>query len=369
MAKKTETLKNEVPVQQALRALYKSYGYTRFKMNKFEEYDTYARVKDFLISDKVITFTDTNGKLLAMKPDVTVSIIKNTDDVSGQVQKVYYNENVYRVSGGAHAYREIMQAGLECLGDIDTYHIAEVISLAVQSLASICDEYVLDISHMGFVSGLLKAAEFTEENMSAALRAVSEKNLPALTTLCEQAGVCQALTEKITALITEYGPICEVLPRLSLLCVNEEMELAANKMRGICDALCACGLEKHVQLDFSVVNDMNYYNGIVFSGYVAGLPAGVLSGGQYDKLMKKMGKNAKAIGFAVYLDQLERLWKREDNFDADVLLQYDDSVKPETVLLKAQEITKSGKTVLVLKNVPESVRTKERVLLANGGAK
>ena len=60
-------------------------------------------------------------------------------------------------------------------------------------------------------------------------------------------------------------------------------------------------------IDFSVVNDMNYYNGIAFKGYVEGVPTGILSGGQYDNLMKKMNKRYSAIGFAVYLDELSRI--------------------------------------------------------------
>ena len=110
------TLKNEEKAIFALRDLYSKYGYTQYKMSKFEEYDLYVRNKDFLISDSIITFTDTNGKLLALKPDVTLSIIKNTDDSAG-VKKVYYNENVYRVSKGTHLYKEIMQVGIECIGD------------------------------------------------------------------------------------------------------------------------------------------------------------------------------------------------------------------------------------------------------------
>ena len=60
-----------------LRELYASYGFTHYKMSKFEEYDLYVKNKDFLVSDNVITFTDTDGKLMALKPDVTLSIIKN----------------------------------------------------------------------------------------------------------------------------------------------------------------------------------------------------------------------------------------------------------------------------------------------------
>ena len=91
-------LKNDEKAIYNLRSLYRRFGYSRFKMSKFEEYDLYVRNKDFLISDGIITFTDTNGRLLALKPDVTLSIIKNAKDIKGQVEKLYYNENVYRIS-------------------------------------------------------------------------------------------------------------------------------------------------------------------------------------------------------------------------------------------------------------------------------
>ena len=105
-------LKNEELAVYKLRSLYKSYGYLPFKMSKFEDYDLYARNKDFLVSDRVITFNDTDGRLLALKPDVTLSIIKNTKGISTDKQKVYYNENVYRVSGSTGQFQELMQTGI-----------------------------------------------------------------------------------------------------------------------------------------------------------------------------------------------------------------------------------------------------------------
>ena len=94
-----------------LRALYAEHGYEKYRMSKFDEYDLYVRNKDFLVSESVITFTDTDGKLLALKPDVTLSILKNAK-LQGGAMKVYYNENVYRVSKGTRTYKEIMQVGL-----------------------------------------------------------------------------------------------------------------------------------------------------------------------------------------------------------------------------------------------------------------
>ena len=117
-----------------LRSLYSGHGYERYRMSKFEEYDLYSRNKDFLFSDGVITFTDTTGRLMALKPDVTLSIVKNRKDTPGTLQKLYYHENVYRVSAAADGFREQTQVGLECMGEVNDTCIAEVLRLAAESL-------------------------------------------------------------------------------------------------------------------------------------------------------------------------------------------------------------------------------------------
>ena len=150
-------LRSEEKAIFKLRNLYESYGYRPFKMSRFEEYDLYTRNKDFLVSDSIITFTDTNGVLMALKPDVTLSIIKDSTDITGSVKKVYYNENVYRVSKGTQSFKEIMPTGLECIGDVDEYIICETLYLAAKSLESISKDFILDISHMELISEEIKA--------------------------------------------------------------------------------------------------------------------------------------------------------------------------------------------------------------------
>ena len=92
MTFKEDIIKNDEKAIFTLRSLYQKYGYRQYKMSKFEEYDLYARNKDFLVSDSVITFTEPGGRLMALKPDVTLSIIKNSQD--GVLNKVYYNERL-----------------------------------------------------------------------------------------------------------------------------------------------------------------------------------------------------------------------------------------------------------------------------------
>ncbi len=80
----------------------------------------------------------------------------------------------------------------------------------------------------------------------------------------------------------------------------------------------------------------------------------VLSGGQYDRLMRKMGRSAGAIGFAVYLDELERVVSEETGPDADVLLRYDAAVPPALVCREVLALTAAGKTVMAQQQEPKS---------------
>lgn len=348
----------------ALRELYSGYGYTQYKMSKFEEYDLYVKNKDFLISDGVITFTDTNGKLLALKPDVTLSIIKNSKDIPGFVQKFYYDENVYRVSDKTHTFKEIMQVGLECIGDIDRYCISEVVSLAAGSLVSINENAVLDVSHLGILSSLFDYASIPEESRDTVMKLVGEKNMHEISKLCEELSVEKEKTELIKSVVTTYGrPSC-VLPKLHELLdgVVEAKWLAElEEIVGSVDGT-ATGI---INIDFSVISDITYYNGIVFKGFISGIPQSVLSGGQYDRLMKKMQRKSGAVGFAVYLDLLDRLLSDANCFDVDTVILYDKDASADLIRNTAKKYGKEG-SVTVQRALPEKFRYKKLVRICEG---
>ena len=232
-------LKNEELAVFKLRSLYSKYGYTQYKMGKFEEYDLYVRNKDFLISDRVITFTDTNGKLLALKPDVTLSIINHLGNNSS-VQKLYYNENVYRVSGESKRFKEIMQTGLECVGDIGIYEVCEVVSLAVKSLETIDKNYSLDISHAGLVLAYLKENGFNEETVKTVTEYISFKNEGAINNLFIESKITKEQMQAAIKLINNYDNIADAKNALDIK--NEETLKAFNEFEQVCNTLKALGI-------------------------------------------------------------------------------------------------------------------------------
>ena len=116
--------------------LCEQYGYKKFRMSKFEDYDLYLENKNFLKSGNIITFNGPSGRLLALKPDITLSIVKNAVN-SLTTHKVYYSEKVYRASDDANDIREITQAGVEFIGEVDIYAMSEILLLAQKSKASV----------------------------------------------------------------------------------------------------------------------------------------------------------------------------------------------------------------------------------------
>ena len=144
---------------------------------------------------------------------------------------------------------------------------------------------------------------------------------------------------------------------LGTICSDDELL----ELRELSEMLNRSLLSDRILFDFSVVNSMNYYSGFVFRGFVDGICDGVLAGGQYDKMMKKMGRKSGAIGFALYLDLLEQLGRESSGFDVDILLLYDDSAGSDAVAAKVNELISLGKTVSAQRAVPDKLRYRETV--------
>ena len=351
-------LKGDERAAYALRSIYSRFGYSRYKMSKFEEYDLYVRNKDFLISEGIITFTDTNGKLLALKPDVTLSIIKNSKDEQGLVQKLYYDENVYRITKGSHSFKEITQTGLECIGDIDCYDICEVLTLAVRSLETIDKNYILDLCDAALTSAILDSITDNALTRKKALELLKSKNTDEIRLMAQNGLISEKGAGLLKCLAQTYKNADSLHDEIEGLTDCCEIICALNEFVSLCKTLEKIGVTDNINIDFSIADDLKYYSGIVFKGYIKGVPSTVLSGGQYDNLMKKMGKKSKAIGFAVYLDVLQRFGKKENEYDYDFVLLKDKNTDPAEIIRNVEAISENGSNVIVLSSVPDTIKYK-----------
>ena len=288
-----------------LRGLYEQAGYRKFRCSRFEEYALYQQYRRFLSDSQVITFTDLDGRLRAIKPDVTLSIAKNAQPAPGECKRYYYNEEVCRPSRESHTFQTIHQMGLECMGAVDSAVQAEAVRLALRSLAALEVPTVLEVSHMGFVTGLLDALAVPEPARPRLLELLRDKNAHELRAAALVAGLTEPDAGALCTLLTLQGPLGATITAARTLCRCEAQRAALEELQALQNALGEEG--RGTRLDLSLADDLEYYNGLVFTGYVAGVPRAVLKGGRYDYLMQRFTPGANAIGFALYLDELERL--------------------------------------------------------------
>ena len=289
----------------ALRALYEAAGCRKYHMGRFEEYGLYQENRSFLSSEQVITFTDLDGRLLALKPDVTLSIAKTAQPTPGETLCYYYHENVYRPSAESHTFKEISQMGLEMLGAVGEAQVQQAVCLAARSLDALGAEWVLEVSHMGYLFGLFDALGVPDAARAKLLEKLREKNAHELRAAAGAAGLADAAADILCSVLSLCGSYADTLAKAAALCRNGAMRAAVAELEAL-----AVPLEKAggvIRLDMTLAGEMEYYNGLVFQGYLKALPRPLLKGGRYDLLMQKFTPGAGAIGFAVYLDELDRL--------------------------------------------------------------
>ena len=337
-----------------LRKLYEDKGFKKFRMSKFESYDFYAKNKDFLVGNRIITFTDLNGKLMALKPDVTLSIIKNADN-SAERQKLYYTENVYRESKDIHEFKEISQVGLEVLGDIDLFQTVEIITLAVKSLHELDENAILEISHMGYTEGLLDCLTNDPHLRSELHKLFKEKNSHDLIKLAESHSLPKSPVNTAVDVMTCKNSNDEAIENALSNALNSRMQDAVNEIREIFELLKKSGLDKHIRIDFSVTDDPGYYNGILMHGYVHAIPRDVLSGGRYDSLTAKMGKDkTNAMGFAIYFDALDRKLHTRNKTGTDAIVVYNENSDINTLADFCNKLDSDGISYTAVKAIPEN---------------
>ena len=352
-------LSGEERLYLTLKSLYESFGYTRFHMRRFEEYSLYSDNLNFLKSPDIITFGGRDGRLLALKPDVTLSIVKNCKGLKERVRKVYYRESVYRTDRPGGQFKEINQIGLECVGELDSYCMLEVLALAAQTLKAVGGGYVMDISHMGALEGIAESCGMTSlpEEVMDCIRA---RNLHDMKAVCMACGMGEDAAGKLRTLLSAAGSNKKKLTALrSLFPASEKCVEAADELEGLISSLG----EAQLEVDFSLLNDPAYYNGVIFQGYIEKFPRAVLSGGRYDNLVKKFGAGSGGAGFALYPDELGLYYGGQSDVDCDCLLLYSEATPSEDVLQSVRSLISQGKRVCALPFIPENRTFKEIIRL------
>ena len=308
-----------------IRKMYDSYGYKKISLPSFEEYDLYNENKDF-IDRNVLTVMSPNGKLLALRPDITLSVAKKVSkDQSLKYSKIYYQENTYNLTKYV-GYEEDEQLGIELIGKESTFLDFEIINLAVKSLDIINKKSMIVLSHAGFISSIFENFDLEYEIKEQILDCINRKNSHDIQKILKRNEHISENVKKLIYKIPELsGNLENIEKELLKYEINVNTKKILSELKQLNSLLMKFYKKSKIIFDFSVVKNLNYYNGIILQGYIEDFPNVILTGGRYDKLFEKFGVDTGAVGFAILTDGLKGYYKDTDKKDFEVLIAYDNS--------------------------------------------
>lgn len=339
-------------VRERLTRAFEARGYDPVLSAAVEYYDTYAGIRNALEQERMFKFTDSDGRLLVLRPDATLSIsrIAATKLQEKHARLYYFLDKWDAQNGGGVKSREIIQAGVERLGEEGAFSDAQTIAFAIDCMRETgLSDCIVDIGHVGFMKGLLEECGLSDLQAEEVRASLNSKDGLNAERLLRNAGAKEETLSAVRALPTLFGG-AEVFARAKQLTKNARALSAIEHLEQVHRILSDMGYERSICFDLGTGKSLSYYSGIVFSGLVREVGASILSGGRYDGLADDFGKHIPAVGFAIGLKRVLVALERQGNLPAqpvaDVAVACEEGAEGEADALCKQLIAEGKRVTL-----------------------
>lgn len=316
-------------VEGLLKKVYLQRGFMEIITPTLEFYDVYAGDSLWIDQEDMYKLFDSKGRILVLRPDITTPIARLAGTKlkeSFYPLKLCYSQNVYRTNEDLNGKRnEFTQSGVELIGCKGLRADVEVIITAVKALlVAGVENFKLEIGHVGFYKGIMDELPLDIEDKEKIRRLIENKNFAALRDFLEEKSelLGKEKIEVLNMLPALFGDI-SLLERAKELSSNPTALEAINDIQKIYRMLEDVNLSQYISLDLGMVHHINYYTGLIFRAYIDGAGDNVLYGGRYDGLVSNFGVDVPATGFAINVDRiLEVLKKENQNISCSITPNY-----------------------------------------------
>lgn len=325
------------------------------------EYEDLFREAGTVKSEKLFRFFDKDGKVLSLRPDFTPSIARAAslllNDDPAPLRIKYFGK-VFRNDSMLKGYlREYVQMGAECIGDNSIYYDAEIINIVYECFLAVgINDFNICISSSKLIDLILNISNLTESERKTAGELISNKNFFGLADLLKKSGVSSEVSSLFRILendITDSSGLSDLFEKTSRW---PEVQNEIRYLMDLYSIIVSFDIEDHISFDLSLDNYMDYYTGVIFSGYTYGTDSAVVKGGRYDNLLESFDSEKGAIGFAFSLDKLVQAISRQ-NIDIEVnykmIYLLTDSKSMDKCIKKASELRSEDKETIVI-TIPEN---------------
>ncbi len=297
-------------VERQAMDVFAGWSYSEIIVPMFDYHDLFARGMGTERAERTYRFTDRDGALLALRPEMTSLVARTVATRFVQRERpvrLCYSGEVFRYDEPTErAAREFHQLGIEQIGQPSPTADIEVLLIAAELLTTIgLGDFRIALSHVDFFNGVANALEINGASRAQLHELIDRRNSLALDKYL-QANAPQMTQERRQSFcqLTQIAGQDEALAKARATVRNETSRTAIEQLAAIYETLTALGLAEHFDIDFGDAGGLKYYTGLTFKVYVPGWGTEIGSGGRYDNLISNFGAAEPAVGFSFALDGL-----------------------------------------------------------------
>lgn len=297
-------------VERQVMSVFEGWSYSEIILPIFDYADLFALGMGKDQSEMTYRFTGRDGKLLALRPEMTSLVARTVATRFGNRQRpvrLSYSGEVFRWDEprGGRQY-EFHQIGLEHIGSDRFEADTEVLVIAIEALRRLGIEgFTITLSHADFFNGIAERLELDEDARRSLRDVIDRKDTERLRTFLDAHADQQSRDAfcRLTALAGKR----EVVETARALATNNKSGAALDDIDRVYKIAEALGIEGYIDIDLGDVGGLDYYTGLTFKIYAPGLGTALGRGGRYDRLLGSFGPAEPAVGFSLCLDWLAQL--------------------------------------------------------------
>lgn len=310
-------------IEDQLRKIYKYSGFSEIISPTIEFYDVFNSNIQAIPQEKMYKLFDNLGRILVLRPDMTTPIGRITGTKMKDCTyplKLCYTANIFRVNEKLNGKRgEITQSGIEIIGTNGIKSDVDSIVTAINTLLSLgLKNFKIELGEAGFFQALTENMEIKEENLKKLKEIIRNKNYVALKKFLDEISSKYSKEdfELIKNLPKLFGDI-KIIEKAKALTKNKKALKSLDDIYNIYKSIENIGLEAYISIDLGMVQNIDYYTGVIFKGYVEEVGDSILSGGRYDNLIQHFGIELPATGFAINVDDIMIALKKQNTMSMD----------------------------------------------------
>ncbi len=287
-------------IENEIMGVIASKGYNSIETPIIEYMDVFTQAGAFNQED-MFKLSDDKGSALVLRPDMTIPAARlaATRFIDYDTLKLCYVGQVFHFKRvNSWELKEVTQIGIEYMGVSDVKADCEVLDIAYECVKSTgLENFQIDLGQVDFYNGLMQEAGIDEENAKKLSKYVELKDTLAIELLLQQIGVKGASRNLLMNLPSLFGGL-DALDKARSYTDNEICRNAVENISEIVEGVSS-EVRENLSVDFSMVQSVHYYTGMIFQGITDRLGTPIITGGRYDNLTSWFGRKMPATGFAL----------------------------------------------------------------------